>query len=192
MDQIQEERQQSPPSRQPVSARGRRTRAKLLESGREALAERGQHQTRVDDVVSRAGTSHGTFYLYFENIEDLVAGVIEQCDAEAATLLGALGGVRRGDIDGLAGVLARIGQLYETYGEVASPWVRSPGSGHNRVVALSRELGMGADRALGVLSLIDRLLPELGPQHPDGHRRIAALIETISGGATPQPMSVGR
>ena len=175
----------SRPAPRPLRTRGRETRDRLLDAGATVFAERGFHAARVDDIVKLAATSHGTFYLYFENIEALVAGVIEQCDAEAAALLGALGGVRRGDIDGLAGVLARIGHLYERYGDVASPWVRSPGSGHNRVVALSRELGMGADRALGVLALIDRLLPELGPRQPDGHRRIAVLIETISGGASP-------
>ncbi len=33
--------------------------------------ERGFQGVRVDDVVSRAGISHGTFYLYFSNKEDL-------------------------------------------------------------------------------------------------------------------------
>jgi AcrR family transcriptional regulator len=33
--------------------------------------ERGFHSARVDDVVKRAGVSHGTFYLYFASKEDL-------------------------------------------------------------------------------------------------------------------------
>ncbi len=33
--------------------------------------ERGFHAARVDDVVKAAQTSHGTFYLYFANKEDL-------------------------------------------------------------------------------------------------------------------------
>jgi AcrR family transcriptional regulator len=39
-----------------------------------ALAEFGEHgfqAVRVDDIVRRAQTSHGTFYLYFANKEDL-------------------------------------------------------------------------------------------------------------------------
>ena len=44
---------------------------KLLEAGRDAFDQRGFHAVRVDDVVKAARTSHGTFYLYFANKEDL-------------------------------------------------------------------------------------------------------------------------
>ena len=44
---------------------------KLLDAGRTAFEERGFHAARVDDVVKAAKTSHGTFYLYFANKEDL-------------------------------------------------------------------------------------------------------------------------
>ena len=33
--------------------------------------QRGYHRTRVDDVVAAAGVSHGAFYRYFENKEEL-------------------------------------------------------------------------------------------------------------------------
>jgi AcrR family transcriptional regulator len=61
----------------PVEARGTRTRGKqtirrLLIAGREALREVGYANLRVDDVVTRAGTSHGTFYLYFSDKRDLL------------------------------------------------------------------------------------------------------------------------
>ena len=44
---------------------------KLLNAGREAFDQRGFHAVRVDDVVTAARTSHGTFYLYFASKEDL-------------------------------------------------------------------------------------------------------------------------
>jgi AcrR family transcriptional regulator len=44
---------------------------KLLDAGRDAFDQRGFHAVRVDDVVKAARTSHGTFYLYFANKEDL-------------------------------------------------------------------------------------------------------------------------
>ncbi len=44
---------------------------KLLDAGRAAFEERGFHAVRVDDIVKAAKTSHGTFYLYFANKEDL-------------------------------------------------------------------------------------------------------------------------
>jgi AcrR family transcriptional regulator len=54
-----------------VRARGRDTVARLLAAGLAEFEERGFHAVTVDDVVRRASTSHGTFYLYFANKDDL-------------------------------------------------------------------------------------------------------------------------
>jgi AcrR family transcriptional regulator len=54
-----------------LRAQGRETVRRLLEAGMIEFEERGFQGVRVDDVVSRAGISHGTFYLYFSNKEDL-------------------------------------------------------------------------------------------------------------------------
>ena len=48
---------------------------KLSDAGLRVFAERGYHQSRVDDIVRAARTSHGTFYLYFANKEDLLRQV---------------------------------------------------------------------------------------------------------------------
>ena len=49
---------------------------KLLEAGMIEFEERGFDGVRVDDVVKRAGISHGTFYLYFANKEDLFKALL--------------------------------------------------------------------------------------------------------------------
>src|SRR6266702_7244418 len=54
-----------------LGAQGRQTVRRLLEAGLAEFDERGFQAVRVDDVVRRAKTSHGTFYLYFANKEDL-------------------------------------------------------------------------------------------------------------------------
>jgi len=51
--------------------RGRVTRQQLLDAGSRVLPLRGYHETRVDDIVKEAGFSHGSFYRYFENKDDL-------------------------------------------------------------------------------------------------------------------------
>ncbi len=43
----------------------------LIGSSREVFIERGYHDTRVDDLVGAAGVSHGAFYRYFRNKEEL-------------------------------------------------------------------------------------------------------------------------
>lgn len=76
----------------PTTDRGRRTRARLLQAGRALLEERGFDRAGVDDVVRRAGVSHGTFYTYFDGKESLlreiVGGVVEEIFA--ASRVGAL------------------------------------------------------------------------------------------------------
>ncbi len=46
-------------------------RVALFEAAREVFADRGYHGTRVDDIVEAAGVSHGAFYRYFRNKDDL-------------------------------------------------------------------------------------------------------------------------
>src|SRR6266700_5371327 len=59
-----------------LRAQGRETVRKLLEAGVIEFEERGFVGVRVDDVVKRAGISHGTFYLYFANKEDLFKALL--------------------------------------------------------------------------------------------------------------------
>lgn len=70
-----------------LRAQGRETVRKLLEAGTAEFEERGFNGVRVDDVVRRAGISHGTFYLYFANKEDLFKALLRDAlhDMEIVT-----------------------------------------------------------------------------------------------------------
>jgi AcrR family transcriptional regulator len=59
-----------------LGAQGRKTIRKLLEAGLAEFDDRGFQAVRVDDVVRRAKTSHGTFYLYFANKDDLFKALL--------------------------------------------------------------------------------------------------------------------
>lgn len=52
-----------------------RTRQQLLDAALEVLVEQGE-SFNVVDVAARAGVSHGTFYNYFADREDLVAALV--------------------------------------------------------------------------------------------------------------------
>jgi AcrR family transcriptional regulator len=43
----------------------------LMENGRAVFVRRGYHATRVDDLAAAAGVSHGVFYRYFDNKDQL-------------------------------------------------------------------------------------------------------------------------
>ena len=75
-----------PAARRALRSQGRRTMRRLLDAGMKAIDERGYHATRVQDVVDIAKTSHGTFYLYFSNKDDLVRALTMEAASEATSL----------------------------------------------------------------------------------------------------------
>ncbi len=80
----------APASKRVLRSQGRRTMRKLLDAAMVAFDKRGYHATRVNDVVEIAKTSHGTFYLYFANKEDLLRALVTEAAGEAQKLYDAL------------------------------------------------------------------------------------------------------
>jgi AcrR family transcriptional regulator len=68
--------------RAPLSARGERTRTKLVTAARAVFEERGFDGARMGDVAEAAGVSHGTVYTWFDTKEDLLRAVIDSVTAE--------------------------------------------------------------------------------------------------------------
>jgi AcrR family transcriptional regulator len=79
-----------PASKRALRSQGRETMQKLLDAAMEAFDRRGYHATRVNDVVDIANMSHGTFYLYFANMTDLVRALTIEVATDASELHGAL------------------------------------------------------------------------------------------------------
>jgi AcrR family transcriptional regulator len=71
-----------------LRAQGRATVKRLLDAGMIEFEERGFHGVRVDDVVRRAGISHGTFYLYFSNKEDLFKALLQDALRDMEVIAG--------------------------------------------------------------------------------------------------------
>lgn len=63
-------------SPEPVTQRGRRTRAQLLDAARRVFEARGFADTRIGDITAEANVAHGTFYTYFESKHELFREVI--------------------------------------------------------------------------------------------------------------------
>jgi AcrR family transcriptional regulator len=103
--------------------RGERTRQRLLEAGAAVLPERGYHDTRVDDLVEAAGVSHGTFYRYFENKDDLFRVLAEQASTEMVALLDELVAIGvDGDVEELRAWAQAWFEATRTNGGVISTW----------------------------------------------------------------------
>jgi AcrR family transcriptional regulator len=100
---------------------------KLLDAGVAVFATRGYHAARVDDIVKLARTSHGTFYLYFSNKEDLFAALAREVGDALQGLAESLPVLDRDD-DSEAALrewISRFADLYETYGPIIRAWTEA-------------------------------------------------------------------
>lgn len=98
---------------------------KLLDAGMRVFAERGYHAARVDDIVRAARTSHGTFYLYFANKEDLLRALAVDCAAEMTRLADGIGPITPDDdgFEELRSFLAQFVTTYRRYGPIIRAWM---------------------------------------------------------------------
>ncbi len=53
------------------------TRTRILEAAVRVFAEKGYHETRMDDIVSASHTSKGSLYFHFPNKQEIFFGLIE-------------------------------------------------------------------------------------------------------------------
>jgi AcrR family transcriptional regulator len=102
-----------------LRAQGRQTVQKLLEAGLAEFDERGFTAVRVDDVVRRAKTSHGTFYLYFSYKEDLFKALLSDALIDMAALTDEFPVVSRNDA-GRAALRRWVNGFCDTYTAHAS------------------------------------------------------------------------
>ncbi len=168
------DRSTSPTDGRELRRQGKRTMAKLLDAGMRVLSERGYHAARVDDIVRLAKVSHGTFYLYFSNKEDLFRALAVQCADEMTELAGMLGPVPP-DATGegeLRRWLAEFVRTYRKYGVVIRAWMEDQVS--------SRELGrLGTHTFTAVThALVERLHAVHGDDH-DAEVAAAAMLAMI-------------
>ncbi len=166
----------SPPEEtRALRSQARRTKARLLDAGMSVLRERGYHAARVDDVVRVADVSHGTFYLYFSNKEDLFRSLATRCAEEMTELIGSLGPVPPGP-DGRAELERWVGGFvacYREYGVVIRAWMEDQVS--------SRELArLGARTFTEVnATLVERLRESATVPEAEIDLAAAALIAMI-------------
>jgi AcrR family transcriptional regulator len=165
----------TPASERELRAQGKQTMAKLLDAGLLVLTERGYHAARVDDVVRVADMSHGTFYLYFTNKEDLFRALASECAEEMTALAATLGPITpdAAGRDELARWLARFIETYRRYGAVIRGWMEEQ--------IVDRELvrlGLKAFTAINT-QLLSRLR-EADPDHlHDPEQATAAMLAMV-------------
>jgi len=84
---------------EPRSAKGRRTRARLLEAGKAVFERDGFLQARISDIAAEAQVSHGSFYHYFDSKESLFKEIAEQVEVRLVSMDDIAQGEDDGPID---------------------------------------------------------------------------------------------
>lgn len=107
--------------------RGEQTRERLLAAGATVFAARGVHAARVDDIVKGAKTSHGTFYLYFRNKEELFHALAARVAGDLEALAARLPALTPDAVGraALAAWMQDFGALYAEVGAVMRVWTES-------------------------------------------------------------------
>ncbi len=92
------------------------TRERLLAGARQAFAKRGFAATRVADIVALAGTSHGTFYTYFDDKRDALLALTQE--AASAIYGAAVAPLANGHQEpAREAIRARMTVFFRTYSE---------------------------------------------------------------------------
>lgn len=110
-----------------LGEQGERTRARLMDAARAVFRERGYLTARVDDVTGKAGTSHGAFYLYFSNKQDVLEALAAETAEEMYALAEELEGIEVGEA-GFAALrrwVERFVDAYERHAPVVAAWIQA-------------------------------------------------------------------
>jgi AcrR family transcriptional regulator len=97
-----------------LGRQGRETVRKLLEAAQGEFDEKGFQAVRVDDVVRRAKTSHGTFYLYFANKDDLFKTLLRDALHDMEVITGDFPVVTSNEA-GREALASWVRQFFDTY-----------------------------------------------------------------------------
>jgi AcrR family transcriptional regulator len=149
---------------------------RLLDAAMEVFATRGYHAARVDDIVRAARTSHGTFYLYFANKEDLLRALAAEAGEVVTALDTGLGPVGPDDSGWweLRRWMEQFSTAWRRYAPVLRAWTD--------VVVTDVQLAEQAHIAAGgvMATLADRMekagpLPGIDP--PTAAEAVIAMVD---------------
>jgi AcrR family transcriptional regulator len=105
---------------------GRRaqTAQRLRDAARAVFGELGWQATRVEDIVKRAGVSHGTFYHYYENKAAILEDLVQRSQADFVAMAEQPWGSQdiRAELERIIGGLL---DLYERDAAVLETWLHA-------------------------------------------------------------------
>lgn len=130
---------------------------KLLDAAMVAFDQRGYYDTRINDVVKIANTSHGTFYLYFANKEDLLRALVAEAGVDAQQLADALNAPPRAggspQWEDVRGWISTYSELWVRYAPLFRAWTDLATIDPNLTDALRQALTFMSDGLVRQVSM---------------------------------------
>lgn len=108
-----------------VGERGARTRRHVIDVTLVLFADKGFHETSVDDIAKAAGVSRATLYQYFDGKDQLFVELLDTCGSAMMRVvrrLGALGPTAEG-FDNLHWWLGEWAWVYDKYATMFAQWM---------------------------------------------------------------------
>lgn len=133
----------TPDGEVPRRARGVQTRQRLLDAAYTTFSMLGFEATRVDDIATEAGLSHGTFYRYFGDKEAAFRPLLRASTTELVELVAALG--PEADFDRWA---ADYYEFLTRHGGIVAVWLEATTAGVESAVLARQALAASLGRAL--------------------------------------------
>jgi len=162
---------------EPRTTRGERTRANLTAAARQVFAERGFATARVEDIVARAGVSHGTFYTYFENKAAALDALIDATAAELQAVVDEPWDVAGGSA-AIEAVIGRFVSVFAANADVVRAWLEASSRDPHFARRLL-EVRKGYVRRVGEV-----IAPALGDSGHDPILAASALVAMVEGAVT--------
>jgi AcrR family transcriptional regulator len=101
----------------PTSARGRRTRAKLVDAARQVFLDVGYAEANATLITTTAGVSYGSYYVYFTSKSELFTEVAAEV-LESVYLASRAPSEQRDPIERLATENARFFDVYREHARI--------------------------------------------------------------------------
>jgi AcrR family transcriptional regulator len=81
--------------------RGKATRERLVEAGRDLFGARGYEATSIEAILERAGVRRGALYHHFESKQELFDAVLDRVVSEIASEVRLIAGAKRDPVESL-------------------------------------------------------------------------------------------
>lgn len=156
--------------------RGAKTAQRLRQAAREAFADLGWQGARVEDIVKRAGVSHGTFYNYYENKAAILGHLVRESQADFVALASA-----PWDAEDVRGALERvIGGFLDVYqrdAAVMRTWLQAAREERGFSDLYRESRAMFVDRVAEHVAAVSALRGTAGPPSRTVASALVAMVE---------------